>query len=51
MKKRVDMPHLQELLEKGYTINKLAKIYNCTWDTVKRRIYENKELVEDDTYI
>lgn len=48
IKKRVDMPNLQEYLKMGYTINKISKIYGCDWSTVKNRLYENTELLEDD---
>lgn len=47
IKKRVNMPKLKEYINKGYSINKIAQIYNCTWDTVKRRIYENPDLLEN----
>ena len=47
IKKRVDMPNLQEYLKQGYSMYKIAKIYGCTWDAVKRRVYENKELLEE----
>ena len=46
IKKRVDMPNLQEYLKQGYSMYKIAKIYGCTWDTVKRRIYENEDLLK-----
>lgn len=37
---------MMPILEEGYSINKIAKIYNCDWSTVKARIYENPGLVE-----
>ena len=40
------MPNLKEYLEKGYSINKISKIYGCDWSTVKNRMYENPELLE-----
>ena len=46
IKKRVDMPHLQEYIKQGLSINKISKIYGCDWSTVKNRIYENPELLE-----
>lgn len=46
MKKRVEMTNLKELLSKGYSINKISKIYGCDWSTVKNRIHENKELLK-----
>lgn len=46
MKKRVDMDNLNELLAKGYSINKISKIYGCDWSTVKNRINETPDLLE-----
>lgn len=46
MKKRVDMDNLSDLLAKGYSINKISKIYGCDWSTVKNRINENPDLLE-----
>lgn len=46
LKKRIDMPYLDEYVRLGYSINKIAKIYNCDWSTVKNRIYENPEFFE-----
>ena len=46
IKKRVDMPNLDNYIKQGLSINKISQIYGCTWDTVRRRIYENKELLE-----
>lgn len=45
-KKRVNMENLKEYLQQGLSINKIAKIYNCGWNTVKSRIHENKELLK-----
>ena len=49
MKKRVNIPlnELKEFLGKGWSINKIAKYYGCDWSTVKNRIYDNPELLED----
>lgn len=41
------MPNLAEYIKMGYSINKIAKIYGCDWSTVKQRIYENPELLEN----
>lgn len=40
------MTNLKELLSKGYSINKISKIYGCDWSTVKNRIHENKDLLK-----
>lgn len=48
MKKRVEMTNLKELLSKGYSINKISKIYGCDWSTVKNRIHENPEFLNAD---
>jgi hypothetical protein len=48
LKKRVDMPRLSEYIKQGLSINQIAQIYGCSWDTVRRRIYENKELLEEE---
>lgn len=45
IKKQIEMPELKELLEKKWSINKIAKFYGCDWSTVKNRIYENPELL------
>ena len=37
----------KEFLGKGWSINKIAKYYGCDWSTVKNRIYDNPELLED----
>lgn len=47
IKKRVNMPNLKEYIKQGLSINKIAKIYGCDWSTVKQRIYQNPELLED----
>ena len=47
-KKTVNIPldELKEYLNKGYSINKISKIYKCDWSTVRARIYENPEILE-----
>jgi len=47
IKKRVDMPDLGRLVKKGWSTNKIAKYYGCDWSTVKNRISESPELMED----
>lgn len=47
MKKRVRMDDLKKLLDSGYSINRISKIYGCDWSTVKNRIHENPELMEE----
>lgn len=49
MKKHVYIPldELKMLIDSGYSINSIAKKFNCDWSTVKNRIYENPELLED----
>ena len=48
IKKRVniDIEDLKEKIKNGWSINKIAKFYNCDWSTVKNRIFENPELLE-----
>ena len=48
MKKRVNISliELKELLLSGKTINSISKHFNCDWSTIKNRIYENPELLE-----
>lgn len=46
MKKRVDMPNLEQYVRQGFSIKKIANIYGCSWDTVKNRINENEELLK-----
>lgn len=45
IKKRVYMPELKDLINKGFSINKISKHYGCDWSTVKNRIMENPELL------
>jgi len=47
-KKTVNIPldELKNLIDKGYSLNKISKIYKCDWSTVKSRINENPELLE-----
>ncbi|WP_137744898.1 hypothetical protein [Robertmurraya siralis] len=48
MKKRVDIPliELKSLIDRGHSINAIAKKYKCDWSTVRNRIHENPELLE-----
>lgn len=46
MKKRVDMPDLEQYVRQGFSIQKIANIYGCSWDTVKNRINENPEMLK-----
>ena len=46
MKKRVDMPDLEQYVLQGFSIKKIANIYGCSWDTVKNRIKENPKPLE-----
>jgi len=50
MKKRVDIPtkDLSLFLDMGYSINKIASLYECSWSTIRSRIdeiHENPELL------
>ncbi len=49
IKKRVDIPYikLKALLNQGKSINYCAKFFECDWSTVKSRVHENPELLED----
>ncbi|MGQ7467909.1 HNH endonuclease [Streptococcus suis] len=49
MKKRVNipLPELKEFLREGKSVNWIAQHYSCDWSTVKNRIYENPELLEE----
>jgi len=51
MKKRVDIPtkDLSLFLDMGYSINKIASLYECSWSTIRSRIdeiHENPELLK-----
>lgn len=50
MKKRVLIPseELKTFLNEGKSINWIASYYGCDWSTVRARIYENPELLEED---
>lgn len=37
---------LKDLLDYGYSINSISKLYGCDWSTIKARLYENPELLE-----
>jgi len=45
-KKTIKMPDLQSLLEKGWSINKIAEHYGCDWSIVRNRIHDNPELLK-----
>ena len=48
-RKDVSISDVKELLDKGYSINKIAKELDCDWSTVKARekdIFDNPELLE-----
>jgi hypothetical protein len=47
IKKRVQMPELKTLIKKGWSINKIAKFYGCDWSTVRNRIHQNPELLDN----
>lgn len=49
MKKRVLIPkeELKVFVKGGKSINWIAQYYGCDWSTVRARIYENPELLED----
>ena len=48
MKKKVDIPlsQLQEQIRQGYSINKIARYFECDWSTIKSRLSENPELLD-----
>lgn len=48
IKKRHNIPtyQLKDMLRFGFSINYIAKLYQCDWSTVRSRIYENSELLE-----
>lgn len=48
-RKDISLNDVKELLDKGYSINRIAKELNCDWSTVKARkkdIFDNPELLE-----
>lgn len=47
-KKRHDILfyQLKDLLDFGFSINRISKFYECDWSTIKTRIYENPNLLE-----
>lgn len=48
-RKDISLNGVKELLDKGYSINRIAKELNCDWSTVKARekdIFDNPELIE-----
>ena len=48
-KRTINIPEneLKSFLENGYSIKDISQLYGCSWSTVRRRIYENKELLEE----
>lgn len=49
-RKDVSIKEVKELMKKGYSINKISKILECDWSTVKARQKDinNPELLEGD---
>jgi hypothetical protein len=47
IKRKHNLPvdELKEMLEDGWSINKISRHYGCDWSTVKLRINENPELL------
>ena len=48
-RKDISVNDVKKLLDQGYSINKIAKELNCSWDTVKARerdILDNPELLK-----
>lgn len=47
--KRVDIPldMLKNQLSQGMSVNAIARYYHCDWSTIKERIHENPELLEE----
>src|SRR5690606_22109867 len=48
LKKRRNIPldELRMLLDKGWSVNKIAKHFNVDWSTIRNRIHENPELLK-----
>ncbi|MCG0679851.1 hypothetical protein IMAU70100_01047 [Lactiplantibacillus plantarum] len=44
----VPLDELKEFLKDGKSINWISHYYECDWGTIKRRIHENAELLEDE---
>lgn len=49
IKKRLNIPieKIKQFLEQGKSINYIAKHFNCDWTTIKSRIHQNPELIEE----
>lgn len=49
IKKRHNIPaqELNDLLKYGFSILAISELYGVDWSTIKSRIYENPELLED----
>ncbi len=43
----VPLDELKEFLKDGKSINWISHYYECDWGTIKRRIHENAELLEE----
>ncbi|CAI8881141.1 HNH endonuclease [Bacillus sp. IT-79MI2] len=50
IKKSVEIPitELKKYLDKRYSINAIAKLFDCDWSTVRNRIRDNPELLKGD---
>lgn len=50
IKKRLNIPFekIKYFLEQGKSINFIAKHFNCDWTTIKSRIHQNSEKLEQD---
>ena len=46
-KVKVFAKDIKPLLKKRWSINKIAKHFKCDWSTIKSRIHENPELLEE----
>ncbi len=50
IKKRINinLNEISNFLKNGFSINKIAKHFNCDWTTIRARIYENPELLPEE---
>lgn len=49
-RKDITYANIKEMLDKGYSLNKIAKILECDWSTVKARVNDlnnNPELLQE----
>ena len=44
-KHNIDPFYIKDLIDHGFSINKIATIHKCDWSTVKRILNENPELL------